>query len=240
MKYFAILTLVLAFTPSLARADLLWDNGRWDQVGNVRSERNAETQDSWAVDDVVFEAPVRITGMEWISIMTDEFEPTGGDVILLSDDFDKHMTQFDLELNREELGKIFGFSYYRASIHNLDIVLEPGSYLIGARPVGDGIGSAFTGLNDVVLGNHQAHFRSAELGFEDWTPVESIFGDDRDIAFQVFGKVIPAPGPWVVLILGWLTTRPRRRSGPHSLRIALCSCAEAPQAVESTDALELS
>jgi len=168
----------------------LWENGAWDGQANLASERNTEIPDAWTIDDVVFDADVRITGYRWYSLLADGFEPVGADFIALTDGFSKAVELRDLQYRSEFLGYSRGRPYFWMEIDGLDIQLPAGHWFLGARPVGQGQYRAFTLLNRPILGRSEAYFRSAFFGYPEWTSCANVGVGPYDIAFTVFGHVV--------------------------------------------------
>jgi len=173
--------------------DVLWDNGQWDGSSNISSERNTVVTESWAVDDVSFVSDVEIRRYRWTAILLDGWGgsgPTGVDFVVLSSELEKFVELRDLTYTMERIGEVFGNPYFRFEVDALDVGLPAGRYYIGARPVGRGQYQAFACLNQGLLGNTEAYWRSPWFGFPDWVSVAQIIGVRRDIAFTVFGHVV--------------------------------------------------
>ena len=188
---FTIITiLLLAFTDKVLAQNILWDNGDWDGDSGDPSERNTDVPDSWTVDDAIFVEDVVINGYRWFSLL-DGFDPAGVDFIILTESFTPVIELTDLPFTGKLIGDGFGFPLFQMDITNLNIKLPAGRYYLGARPVGQGFGRAFTASNRTILGKTEAYFRSAFLGFPDWISITEIEGAPKDIAFTLFGT--PAP-----------------------------------------------
>lgn len=183
----------LLWNPLAAAQSILWDNGDFEQRAATSSERNTEVDDSWVVDDAIFDADVTITGYRWFSVLRDDWggtRPVGVDFIVLTDDFETVVELRDLPYKIEFVGEFRGSPYFRMEVHGLDVTLPPGRYYLGGRPVGEGFYQAFTGMNSTILGQTEAYFRSAFFGFPEWTSIDSVVGTRYDIAFTVFGEVV--------------------------------------------------
>ncbi len=183
----------LLWNPLAAGQGILWDSGEWDLRAATSSERNTEVDDSWVVDDAIFETGVMITGYRWFSRLRDNWggaRPLGADFIVLTDEFEKIVELRDLPYDIEFVGEFRGSPYFRMEVHGLDVALPPGRYYLGGRPVGEGLYQAFTGMNATILGQTVAYFRSEFFGIPEWTAIDNLVGARLDIAFTVFGHVV--------------------------------------------------
>ncbi len=179
---------------ALATAQVvLWDNGEFDRRASISCERDTLVDESWAVDDAIFEEAVVISGYRWYTILWEDWggeRPVAVDVIVLTDRFEKVVELRDLQYEMKFVGDFRGFPYYRIEVHGLDITLPSGRYYLGGRPVGQGRFQAFTGLNNTLLGRTEAFWRSKWFGFPNWVSVGAVLGTRFDIAFTVFGHVV--------------------------------------------------
>lgn len=203
-------TLALTATPRHARADLLWDNGEWDRVGNYSSERNTIVTESWVADDIVLADPVVVREFSWFGAVSPNMNPIASDFILLDANLQPITELRDLDYTRVFNGYAYGdYEVYEITIAGLNIELEPGRYFIGGRMVGDGVGRSIALLQRAVYGGAEPYFRSEYFGYPDWTPLGQIYAS-RDAVFKVYGDIVPAP-PTLVLALPCLFALRRRR-----------------------------
>ena len=198
-------TLALAATAGHARPDLLWDKGFWEGASNLTSERNTIVPESGTVDDMVLTDLVVIREFAWTSLMRDDMNALGADLIVLSEGFQTVTVLSDLPFDRVFRGILYGnFEVYDITLSGLEVELPPGRYFIGARMVGDGTSRAVSGMNGTILGESRAYWKAEYFGVPDWTEFA------LDLAFTVRGDIIPAP-PTLVLALPCLLALRRRR-----------------------------
>ncbi len=169
---------------------VLWDNGRYDESSNLASMRNPMIE-AWTVDDIVIESDVVITGYRWYSVLRNRFEPTGADIIILTEGFAKVIELRDVPVEVRFVGEVMGVPRFQMDLENLSIGLPRGHYYLGARPVSDREGDdGYTLLTRTISGVTAAYFRSVFFGYPEWTSILNIHGSPFDIGFTVFGQVV--------------------------------------------------
>ena len=202
--------LALAGAAVGARADLLWDNGGWDRLGNYSSERNTLIPESWVVDDFTVNEPIVLREYRWYCAVTTDLNAVGSDLIVLDDSLEPVAELFDLAYSRRYDGEYLNsLDVYEVTLAGLFLQLAPGHYYIGGRLVGDGVGRHVAGLQRQVYGETEPYFRSDHFGHPDWTPLGQIYAS-RDASFKVYGDIVPAPATLALAALAPLSLRRRR------------------------------
>ncbi len=163
-----------------------------------------DTLDAWVVDDVTFNKRVNITGMKWWA-KTDSsyvFQDVDDIIILTSVGNMPADTLYylkDVPNTRTYMGGVGNDSLFAYCIHTLDttIVLDPGTYWFGFRPVNRDSGSIVLDRYEIgrnywathlPLTMEQSYFRSEFLGYDEWTPCEMVFGYQFDVSFYIVGR----------------------------------------------------
>ncbi len=202
-----LISLCICAVQSRADSDILWDNGDWEGGSNNSSERNTLVTESWSVDDFIITEPVVIREFLWTSLMRDDMNALGSDLIILNEAFETIAELSDLSFSRVFDGTIFGeFEIYHVTLSGLAIELQPGRYFIGGRMVGDGTSRAVSGMNSTIRGESAMYFQSDHFGYPDWTQLVGL-----DVAFKVYGDIIPTPPTLLALTLPGLLALRRRR-----------------------------
>lgn len=105
--------LTLAAAAGIARADVLWDNGEFHRHGGLSGERNTWVPESWTVDNVILTVPAIARGFEWFTLVTDDLDAVGADLLVLDAGFEPVAELSDLPFTRTLEGVAFGLDYYR-------------------------------------------------------------------------------------------------------------------------------
>jgi len=162
--------------------------------------------ESWSVDDFIIADPVTIREFMWTSLMRDDMNAMGADLIVLNESFETIVELDDLPISRVFDGIMYGeFEIYHVTLSDLAIQLSPGRYFIGGRMVGDGTSRAVSGMNNTMLGASWFYFKSDFFEVPDWTNT-----DPLDVAFKVYGDIIPAPATLALALPCLLAFRRRR------------------------------
>jgi hypothetical protein len=222
------LALVLALACA-AHADMLWDNYPADSYSAdpemaLSSERDTLIDCSWTVDDVVFESPVEITGVQWVGMREVGHAYPFADLVILPSDLgddpgDAYLILEDLEYSITPIASIDGLETYEASIELAqEISLPAGHWYFGTRLVGDpnvGLGRSFLAAATQVSpdGQTSGYFWGPIFGVPEWLPVEDLplVAEPRDYAFQVYGYVVPEPSIMALLAVGGILALRRHR-----------------------------
>jgi len=179
-------------------ADAIWDNGEPDFRDAVSCERRTNTyNESWVVDDVVFEEGTLLQGVHWWATTADDFLWHGKvDLILLADDGgmpgEVIYEWWDLVPNRrsDTCRDAWGRDIYVYSCEMFQIPVLAGTYWIGIRPVNDKTTDPNLSMNMTAApnGTNECYFKSEYQGYPDWTAGSDIWGEPYEIAFCVIGE----------------------------------------------------
>ncbi len=186
--------------PSDPCVNAIWQNGEMDYVNSLAADRRADgTLDAWVVDDVVFQGPAHVTDLHWWCV-TDEayvFENTD-DWIVLADAGGQPgaviVEEWDVPNTRfwtGEYGPWAGRPLYIYTLY-VDLVLPPGTYWFGMRPVNQGGGQNFW-MTAPVIGS-EIWFQSNSFGYPNFVIGNTVFGASHDVTFCVTGDTQIEPG----------------------------------------------
>ena len=204
----------------MASGDIIWDNYKgpngYDARTWLSSERNTIIADSWAVDDAVFEQPVRVEAIKWIVLRSPDVQSWKSDFIILDSSLGQQALMLDAPgLVISELGAgPAGNLIYEATLPIPNIELPAGRYFLGGRLVDDFLGRNYlaTAGNGEISGQSMGMFRSVAFGFDNWTPdIQVLTIGASDFAFRIEGEVIPEPSTLVLLVVGAVQAVIRRR-----------------------------
>lgn len=218
--------LVTASASAASVASLLWDNYQstgnpaypdgWDGVGFLSSESDASVEDSWVIDDAVFESDVVVQAVEWLGLRKTGYNYTA-EVIILDTEFNLVAERTDLfytALQTEPNTPIAGFKPYKALTEFTNVELPAGRYYFGVR-LKNGTDAGLGGGRNFILttgdGNIQGEtpgaFKAPAWGYPAWTYTNAMSTPiNTDFAFRVRG----IPEPASILALGLLALLRRR------------------------------
>ncbi len=172
-------------------ANLPFFNGMPDDEGFLPAMRLVDADNnSWVIDDMVFEHPVNIWAFHWFVACEAPYAWAGtADLIVLADNegapADTLGMMQSVPVTREATGRSpLGRAEYIYSIGNLHVNLLPGSYWLGLRPTGyDGFRSYWS--TSQGQGGHV--YVDYPPDHPAWTPGSQVFGADYDVAFCASG-----------------------------------------------------
>lgn len=226
-RYIAVALLMLAGVVS-APADLLWDNfltksaGGFDGETYFTCERDSIIPDSWAIDDMTLESVVQVDALRWAGGYYPGYAYTV-EVLVLDENLQNiapglgpYDPTYVLDTWQLEgtYGSRWGYTLYNGTVALPAVQLDPGQYYVGVRLVSSGNGSGpgrnvalSTGSGPPPEGA-QAMVQIPLFGYSTWTPVDDLPGEEpTDIAFQVYGAIVPEPLAVGLLALGLLLRR---------------------------------
>lgn len=209
---------------------LLWDNYATGYNPNYywSSERDSVVNDSWVVDDAVFDGNVEIQGIDWVGLYNPSFSYTAEFTVLQyiggASVFETVVATTEVPVSIENLGTVVnGFQLFRGTIDVTDFALPfnaatGGQYFFGTRLVSQGNPAA--GRSFIVNSTYGADIRGLSgayahgaqtTGTGGWLPFQQIAGWNiaADFAFRVYG--VPEPSGLILIGLGALSALLRRR-----------------------------
>lgn len=222
--------LVMGLCAGSAGADLLWDNNIRTNGADGRPNSPPNFSNNRLVDDIVVSDDVggwRIDRVGFNDLEDHDWVSSGIlEVYVYADNAGEPgplIGEFFGPYVRHDTGDIFGGRRdfeWKGDLSNDPINLAPGTYWIGHRdPGGSGGGSSWWMTSDGgpdggPNGTSQTGYLSIDSG-NTWEPLESRF----HFAFELQGRVVPAPSALALLGLGGVIgVRRRRRSTPQSRR----------------------
>ena len=162
--------------------------GDFDTRNGLSSERNTAVAESWTFDDVTWAGGSVTTG--WFNYLDRTMgTPTGADVIFYSGMSEGNFgtvvgSVTDIAVTTAPTGGSgFGLLEYKASWTIAGgLAIPAGTYHVGMRAVGTGVGQSFistaSGTNGVggPLANGNVYFQSTYFGFPVPTDAQNVFG----------------------------------------------------------------
>jgi hypothetical protein len=169
-------------------------NGAYDKSSAIINQRNSDgTYEARAVDDLADERNLRIEGLHWYQGELDFGFADQADVLILDGRTGtpgEIVVQHDgVYATRTDTGDSFygSFEIYRYDLAGLNDYLRPGTYFVGMRPVQGG-SQGYSRHMFAPPSGSDAYFKSADEGFPDWTPIQELYGEPKDLSFCVTGR----------------------------------------------------
>ncbi len=177
---------------------IVWDNGPYDLVNWLQSDRWVDfSAEATVADDFVLPYAARLSAVHCDFVMQARFSTADwlifqgtaagpGEVVAqgLGAPYTYQLLIFGDEIEAD-----------RITFQLPQVRLAAGHYYLGARMVRNTAHPEYamwmTAGNGTIHGLTEGYFRSADLGFPDWTPVDQVNGFPRsDFAFTLLGQFV--------------------------------------------------
>ncbi len=199
-----------------ARADLIWDNGNFDNRRAVSSEKDnyLVTHGSYAADDAVLTTGYYLQEIRWWgAALIDQNHPFTSyqaQYTILGDDPNAGLlyTSAPMTFSVTDMGTYFyGFRVYVGEVDVPDFYLTPGHYHFAVRLLSNsGRNFQLSTGNGVVQGESMGLFQGPDFWGGPpppyWTTIQQFGGFTTDYAFSLHGIVPEPAGVGVLAVLG--------------------------------------